>query len=99
MVRYEYLCREDGLFEAAWPVGGAPESVECTACGSRASRVFSSPMVSFSSRASREVSAAIEHAEKTRDEPEVVTSLPPSNSGRRTPVLPLTPTLRRLPRP
>ncbi len=99
MARYEYRCQEDGLFEVAWSVGAAPKSVECAACGSRASRVFSSPMLSFSSRASREVSAAIEHAEKTRDEPDVVTSLPPNSARRRTPVLPLTPTLRRLPRP
>jgi hypothetical protein len=97
MARYDYRCEEDGVFEAAWPVGAAPESVECATCGSRSGRVFSSPMLSFSSRESREVFAAIDHAEKTRDEPDVVTSLPPSS--RRTPVLPLTPTLRRLPRP
>jgi hypothetical protein len=42
---------------------------------------------------------AIDHAEKTRDEPDVVTSLPPKPANQRTPVLPLTPTLRRLPRP
>ena len=99
MARYEYRCEEDGLFETAWPVGGAPESVECAACGSRSSRVFSSPMLSFSSRESREVSAPIDHAEKTRDEPDVVTSIPPNRARRRTPVLPLTPALRRLPRP
>jgi hypothetical protein len=45
----------------------------------------------------RALVAAIDHAEKTRDEPDVVTSLPPAR--KRTPVLPLTPTLKRLPRP
>ena len=99
MARYEYRCEQDGLFEAAWPVGSAPELVECAACGSPSSRVFSSPMLSFSSRESREVSAAIEHAEKTRDEPDMVTSVPPGSARHRTPVLPLTPALRRLPRP
>jgi hypothetical protein len=49
--------------------------------------------------AQREVVAAIDHAEKTRDEPDIVTSLPPTGARKRTPVLPLTPTLRRLPRP
>jgi hypothetical protein len=41
----------------------------------------------------------VDHAEKTRDEPDVVTSLPTTDRRKRTPVLPLTPTLRRLPRP
>jgi hypothetical protein len=45
------------------------------------------------------VVAAIDKAEKSRHEPEVVTSLPPAPAHKRTPVLPLTPTLRRLPRP
>jgi hypothetical protein len=45
----------------------------------------------------RALGVAIDRAEKSAHEPEVVTSLPPSR--KRTPVLPLTPTLRRLPRP
>ena len=49
--------------------------------------------------APRDLVAAIDHAEKTRDEPDVVTSLPATGARKRTPVLPLTPTLRRLPRP
>jgi hypothetical protein len=47
----------------------------------------------------RALVAAIDHAEKSRDEPDVVNSLPPTGTRKRTPVLPLTPTLRRLPRP
>jgi hypothetical protein len=47
----------------------------------------------------RDLVAAIDHAEKTRDAPDVVTSLPPSGARRRTPTVPLTPTLARLPRP
>jgi hypothetical protein len=43
--------------------------------------------------------AALDHEEKTRHEPDIVTSLPPASPRKRTPVLPLTPTLRRLPRP
>jgi hypothetical protein len=39
--------------------------------------------------------AVIENAENSRDHPEIVSSLP----RRRTPMAPLTPTLRRLPRP
>ena len=47
----------------------------------------------------RALVAAIDHAEKSRYEPDVVTSLPSTGARRRTRVLPLTPTLRRLPRP
>lgn len=97
MAIYEHRCEQHGVFEATWPLGMAPESIICAVCGSEARRVFSSPMLSSSSR---DLSAAIEHAEKSRYEPDVVTSLPPSGARRRpTPVLPLTPTLRRLPRP
>jgi putative FmdB family regulatory protein len=96
---YEYRCERHGAHEAAWPLGTAPESMRCAVCGGEARRIFSSPMLSFSSPASREITAAIERAEKSRDQPEVVTALPPRAAHKRTPVLPLTPTLRRLPRP
>ena len=96
MAIYEYRCDEDGAFEVTRPIGTAPASIACPLCEREARRVFSSPMLSV---ASPGVVAAIDHAEKTRDEPDVVTSLPPASARRRTPVLPLTPTLRRLPRP
>jgi putative FmdB family regulatory protein len=96
MAIYEYRCNHDDLVEVTRPMGSAPESIVCPVCGSAASRVFSKPMLSLSQPA---LVAAIDHAEKTRDEPDVVTSLPPAGARRRTPVLPLTPTLRRLPRP
>jgi hypothetical protein len=53
-------------------------------------------MVSF---ASRPLVAALEHEEKTRYEPDVVTSLPPAGARKRTPMAPMTPALARLPRP
>jgi putative FmdB family regulatory protein len=93
---YEYRCEEDGAFDLTRPVGTQPESAACPVCRSEARRVFSKPMLSLSPRA---LVAAIDNAEKSRDEPEVVTSVPPANPRTRTPVLPLTPTLRRLPRP
>lgn len=96
MAIYEYRCDDDGAFEMTRPLGTAPESVACPVCGSEARRVFSKPMLSLSPPA---LVAAIDHAEKSRDEPEVVTSLPRTGARKRTPVLPLTPTLRRLPRP
>jgi len=84
------------MFEVTRPLGTAPESVTCSLCGSDARRVFSIPMVV---RTSRALVAAIDHAEKSRYEPDVVASLPSTGARKRTPVLPLTPTLRRLPRP
>lgn len=97
MALYEYRCGQDGVFEVTRPLGTAPESVACPVCGSEARRVISIPMVSCGSR--NAWNAAIDHAEKSRHEPDVVTSLPSTGARRRTPVLPLTPVLRRLPRP
>ena len=96
MAIYEYRCDTDGAFEVMRPMGTPSASTACPVCNSEARRVFSKPMLA---RTPRAVVTAIDHAEKTRDEPEVVTSLPPAGARRRTPVLPLTPTLRRLPRP
>ena len=96
MATYEYRCDEDGLFDVARPVGTAPQAITCPVCKSEARRVFSKPMLSSLSVA---LVAAVDHAEKSRTEPDVVTSLPPTGARKRTPVLPLTPTLRRLPRP
>jgi putative FmdB family regulatory protein len=93
---YEYRCGQDGAFDITRPLGTAPATVACPVCRGEARRVFSKPMLSSTPRA---LVAAIDHAEKSRDEPEVVTSLPPKGARKRTPVLPLTPTLRRLPRP
>ena len=96
MAIYEYRCERDGSFDVTRPMGTAPASIACPACASEAGRVFSSPMVSLAPRA---LVAALDHEEKTRHEPDLVTSLPPPPARKRTPVLPLTPTLRRLPRP
>jgi putative FmdB family regulatory protein len=94
MAIYEYRCERDGAFEITRPLGTAPPSAPCPACGEEARRVFSKPLLSSTPRA---LAAALDHEEKTRHEPDVVTSLPPRR--RRTPELPLTPALRRLPRP
>ena len=95
MALYEYRCDRDGAFDVTRPIGTAPASVACPVCNADAKRVFSKPMLSS---VPAELAAAIDHSEKTRHEPDIVTSLPPAGARRRTPVLPLTPTLRRLPR-
>ncbi|MBA2644778.1 MAG: zinc ribbon domain-containing protein [Solirubrobacterales bacterium] len=96
MAIYEYRCERDGGFDVTQRLGTAPASIACPSCGRQARRVFSKPMLTSTPR---ELVAAIDHAEKTRHEPDIVTSLPSTGARRRTPVLPLTPTLRRLPRP
>ena len=96
MAIYEYRCERDGSFEVTLPIGTAPASIACPQCANEADRVFSSPMVSF---APRELVAALDHAEKTKSDPDIVTSLPPRPKHERTPMAPLTPTLRKLPRP
>jgi putative FmdB family regulatory protein len=96
MAIYEYRCEVDGPFDVTLPIGTAPSSIVCPACAGEAGRVYSNPMVSF---APRPLVAALEHEEKTRHEPDIVTTLPPRPRRERTPMAPLTPALQKLPRP
>jgi len=95
MATYEYQCEQDGVFEVSRPLGTAPQSVTCSVCGNEARRIISAPMFRCASRSA--LAAAMDHADKSRYEPEVVTSLP--STGARSRTIPLTPTLRGLPRP
>ncbi|MGB7975655.1 MAG: zinc ribbon domain-containing protein [Roseiarcus sp.] len=95
MVFYEYLCHADGAFNIMRRLGKAPSNAPCPSCGSQAQRMLSAPMVLNGRRSS--LFSAIDRAEKSRHEPEVVTSLPPS--GVRRPQVRMTPELRKLPRP
>lgn len=97
MAIYEYQCDRDGVFEVHLPMGTAPQSVTCAECGASARRVISVPMVRRGARAA--VFGAIDRADKSRFEPEVVSSLPATGARRSTPVARLTPALARLPRP
>lgn len=98
LATYQYSCEQHDVLDVTLPLGTAPESIRCAVCGNEARRVFSAPMLSFRSPESRALFGAIERAEKSRDEPEVVSSLPPPDARKRTPLAPLTPALRRLPR-
>ena len=95
MAIYEYRCDHDGVFDKNMPIGTAPQSVPCPTCGGDARRVISAPMFKSSSRSGW--TSAMDRADKSRYEPEVVTSLPSVGGPRRT--IPLTPKLRGLPRP
>jgi putative FmdB family regulatory protein len=97
MATYEYRCEQDGVFEVMRPLGTAPASVGCPVCGQAARRMISAPMLRTGTHGAW--TAAIDRAQKSRFEPEVVTRLPSQGALRRTTVLPLTPILRGLPRP
>lgn len=97
MAIYEYQCEQDGVFEISAPIGTAPVSVVCSVCGQEAGRIVSAPRLVTGNRSAWR--AAVDHADKSRYEPEVVSSVPSAGARRRTRVLPLTPTLRGLPRP
>jgi putative FmdB family regulatory protein len=96
MATYEYWCETDGLVEVRLPMGTAPPRRPCPTCRTETRRVYSSPMVST---APRHLVAAIDRAEKTRDEPDVVTSVPAAGARRPRPARAVNPALSRLPRP
>jgi hypothetical protein len=77
-------------------MGQAAEVLACPVCDDPAVRVFSAPMLSAVPKA---MLAAIDRTERTREEPEVVSSVPRRDPSSRTPIAPSNPALRRLPRP
>jgi hypothetical protein len=94
MATFLYRCPADGILEMRWPVGTAPSQVSCPECAGDARRVYTPPLVSGGSSPAM---ALIDRTERTRDEPEVVTSMPPhGHAPRRTE---LNPAWQRLPRP
>lgn len=97
MVIHEFCCPEHGVFERMLPLGALASQTQCPQCGADALRQMSAPRVVRSSRA--QWASAVERAEKSRHEPEVVTSVPSSGARRRIRQAPMTPALQRLPRP
>jgi putative FmdB family regulatory protein len=97
MVIYEFCCLQHGAFELLLPMGTASSQAQCPQCGADASRQMSAPSVVRSSRS--QWFGAIERAEKSRHEPEVVSSLPSAGARPRIRQAPMTPALQRLPRP
>ncbi len=93
---YLYRCPDHGATETSCAMGAAPAVVPCPVCGASAARVFTAPRLSLGSPVRR---ALLDRAERSRDQPDVV-SAPPSSPGRerRADVLG-NPALRRLPRP
>ena len=100
MATFEYRCvtpRGDvcSTFEVRRPIGTAAPTQPCPACGSAAARVFSAPALALAPRARV---SAIDRAERSRTEPDVVGAPPPNPRARRAPIA-RNPALQRLPRP
>jgi putative FmdB family regulatory protein len=96
MATYAYRCDRDGDFDVSRPIGAAARKSLCPVCNREAARVFRAPMLSLASRA---LVAAIDRAEKTSDEPEMVSAVPPRAVRTRNPIATQNPALQRLPRP
>ncbi|MPZ67715.1 MAG: zinc ribbon domain-containing protein [Pseudonocardiaceae bacterium] len=79
MAIYEYRCARCGVFEITRAMGSARRSHTCVHCGTEARRSFSVPHLN---QPSTPLNRAIARAEKSRDEPEVVTRVPPQESRR-----------------
>lgn len=79
MAVYQYRCPTCGVFDVVRGMGTASPSEHCMTCGSAARRSYSAPHVN---RTPRPLADALNRAEKSREQPEVVNRIPP---GRRPP--------------
>lgn len=95
MATYQYRCATHGSLEITRPLGTAPASATCPTCHEPAGRVFSAPMLGRTPGALR---SALDRADRSRDQPDVVSAPPPRPASRPHPAL-ANPALRRLPRP
>lgn len=74
MVVYQYRCQACGVFEVELPMGSAAATHPCASCEADGRRVYTAPHLS---RTSKPLADALTRAEKSQDEPEVVTTPPP----------------------
>ena len=97
MAIYEYRCERDGAFDVTLPIGTAPSSVACPDVHGRCRAGLHEP--DDRSLVPRALVAALDHEEKTRYSPDVVTSIPPSGNRKPRRMARMTPQLAKLPRP
>lgn len=95
MPTYLYRCAVDGPFETTRPMRDAAPAWPCPHCGADAVRIWTAPRLGLASRSRM---AVIDHAERSRTEPQVVSSVP-GRSRHHLPTAPANPALQRLPRP
>lgn len=75
MPLYQFQCQDCGPFDERRAIQNAGDPASCPACGRDATRVFTAPNLA---RTSSLVRYAREREEKSRHEPNVVSSKPPS---------------------
>lgn len=80
MAVYEYRCPSCGVFEVERTMGTAAPSDCCVICGSTARRSYSAPNVN---RTPRPLANALARAEKSREQPDVVSKVPPQRNATR----------------
>lgn len=97
MATYEYSCADHGISAATAPLGCPPPSWRCPACGGSTRRVYAAVTLLVGGPYAR----AIEAAERTSAEPQVVTRLPETKHWRSRGGHPSAPQAHfaRLPRP
>jgi putative FmdB family regulatory protein len=93
MVTYSYRCRRCGDVDVRAPMGSAEPRRACPRCGEWAVRRFTAPRVG---RGDVAVWRARERTERSAEQPEVVSGLPPRQGG---PRVSRDPRHARLPRP
>ncbi|MEU3299874.1 MULTISPECIES: FmdB family zinc ribbon protein [unclassified Streptomyces] len=93
MATYEYLCSRCGPFDVRLAIGTAPSVYSCSVCAGSARRVYSSPGLT---RTSPEAASLHAREDQSREDPDVVSAIPPRAT--RAP-RPPHPALSRLPRP
>jgi putative FmdB family regulatory protein len=93
---YEFACPGCRPIEAYFPMGSAPESIECPECGGRAPRVYSAPYLSVSGRAAFKL---IDSTQKSSQETQVIDGALPQTTRKRAPTMTSLPLHRKLPRP
>jgi putative FmdB family regulatory protein len=95
MSRYEYRCGDHGPFDTSWPMGAAPGSVDCPSCGRPAARSFTAPLLR---RTAKPLADLRNKEEKSSDQPEVVTAVPPKRRAAPSRTVDSNPLWSRLPR-
>jgi len=93
MATYTYRCAIDGPVDVRRPIGTAPVTVPCPACGATSSRMITAPMLGLADPSRM---AVLDRTAASRFEPGVVSSIPTSP---RTPAPRLDPRTSKLPRP
>jgi len=93
MATYAYRCVIDGPVDVRRPIGTAPATVPCPACGATATRLITAPMLGLADPTRM---GLLDRSGASRFAPDVVSSVP---TGPRPWAPRLDPRTRKLPRP